>query len=302
LTPTVSTSRTESTPETQATPPNTEEPKYPGITIDRRFPIISEYSSLDANKSDKTFGLDVLGYKVEVSNYAPKSIRKNSSVLLTFKVRSPKDYWSGLVGVSSLLGPGSKQIYFVATGPGGVCCTNYWIADVTSGTPQLIFRSEDHGYFRDPMEIFDYDRDGIYELVQFDSCFRYFMGDSGSGSPEPRAVFRYDKKLGRYVPAAGIMPDFVREELRNSDKDIREKAKLLKGSDDLGGQLDLYRAVLSHFVQLLHFGDEQEAWKFFKEYEPNPSKAMLKEIRKRLANCSFYQELRRRPKMHTKTS
>src|SRR5688572_14487402 len=142
------------------------EDKYPGVTIDQRFPIISEHSFGDKGTDKLKFDVSVLGLTIQVSGFAPKVLRRKSVKLLSFKTRQPPDYWSNLVGTSSLLGEASSEIYVVSTGPGAVCCTNYWVVDVSSKKPKLIFRSEDFGNFREPMEIFDHDDDGVFELVQ----------------------------------------------------------------------------------------------------------------------------------------
>ena len=268
-------------------------PEDLGVTIDQQFAILSDHGFSDENYKGKTFRVDALGMQVEVSNFAPKTIRKDSNVLFRFKTRHPNDYWSNLIGVSHLLGPNSNEIYAVSTGPGAVCCTNYWIMDVSSGKPRSIFRSEDFGNFREPMEIFDADRDGVYELVHFDSCFRYFMDDCGACAPEPRAYFKYDKNLGQYRPARGIMEDFVREGMMRTEKSVAEKFASLQDHEDPGAEFDLQKMVLSHFVDLLHVGEEKKAWVFFKKYHPNRTRKEMQEIQRRLANCKFYQALRK---------
>ncbi|MEK7854650.1 MAG: hypothetical protein AAB288_01055, partial [Acidobacteriota bacterium] len=135
--------------------------EYPGKTIDQVFPIVEGHDLQDLEYKDKTFNVSAAGYEVEISRYKPQFLKKDSRRVLKFQV--PFDaYWSNLVGVSKLLGPDSQQIYVVATGPGAVCCTNHWVVDITSGNPKIIFRSQDFGSFRQPMEVFDANKDGIY--------------------------------------------------------------------------------------------------------------------------------------------
>ena len=271
--------------------PMSEGPEYPGKTIDQLFPIISDHSFADGNFREMRFDVEVLGFRVAVSGFAPQSIKKNSKALLKYRTRQPADYWSNLVGVSSLLGPESKQIYVVSTGPGAVCCTNYWITDVSSKTPRNLFRSEDYGSFRNAMEVFDAEGDGVYELVQFDSCFRYFMDDCGSCSPEPRAYFRYDAKRQRYRPVKGVQQDFVKKEMERTEKWIEEKYQELKAKNDLTTEFDLHRTVLSYVADLLHIGEEKKAWRVFNKYGNDADGKVRKEIRRRLASCEFYQAL-----------
>lgn len=144
---------------------------YPGKTIDEIFPFIAEHDFMEENFKGKTYSEKVDKFEITIKNFAPKMIIKDGKTIFNFKTLYPNEYHSNLIGVSHLLGKNSKQIYVVSGGPGGVCCTNYWITEVSGKTPRNIFRSEDFGSFRDAMEIFDADGDGIYELVQFDSAF-----------------------------------------------------------------------------------------------------------------------------------
>ncbi len=42
--------------------PSPIEPEYPGITIDQKFPIISEHGFSDEEKRDKNFDVEALGF------------------------------------------------------------------------------------------------------------------------------------------------------------------------------------------------------------------------------------------------
>lgn len=266
---------------------------YPGVTIDQKFSFIESHSFQEKDFKEKTFSVNAEDFQVTIKNFAPKTISKNGKIIFSYKTLYPNEYSSSLVGVSHLLSENSKEIYVVATGPGGVCCTNYWITDVSGEEPKNIFRSEDFGGFRDPMEIFDADGDGIYELMQWDSAFRYFMGDCGSCSPEPRAIFKYDEKLGKYLPAKGIQQDFVKESFLKTEKWLTETSKKLKEAQDPGLKLDFHRSLLSHIVDLLYLGEESKAWKTFDEYYSNDfdKEKTRTEIKKRLRQSKFYQQL-----------
>lgn len=275
------------------TPEQPEESKYPGTYLDEKFPIVSHISAIDGNGAEDIAELNVADYSVTVTNYIPRSLIKNGKDVYTFKKREDDAYLGTAVGTSSLAGKSAKEIYVAVLGPGGVCCTNYSIIDVSSPTPRSIFHSEDFGSFRDPMEIFDAEGDGVYEIVQFDSCFRYFMDDCGSCSPEPRAYFNFDPRLKRYLPARGLLQDFVRDELAKTDKWILEKSTELKQTGNLNYDADFRRVVLSHVADLLHTGEDAQAWQVFNEYYDDPDGAARKEIKSRLAACRFYQALRK---------
>lgn len=274
------------------------EETYPGVTIDEKFPIIEQHDLQEKDFKEKTYSVNVENFQVIVKNFSPKTISQKEKTIFNYKTLYPNNYWSNLIGVSHLLGKNSKEIYVAATGPGAVCCTNYWITDVSTGTPRNVFRSEDFGNFRDPMEIFDADGDGIYELVQFDSAFRYFMDDCGACSPEPRAVFKYDKKTGTYLPAKGIQQDFVKESFLRTEKwlaETFEKLEKLEKQKDVSLVLDFYRNRLAHIVDIFYIGDERRAWKTFDKYfSDDPYKEKTRaEIKNRLQQSKFYQALKK---------
>jgi hypothetical protein len=271
------------------------EETYPGITIDQKFPIIEFHDFMEGDFKEKTYSVNVEGFQVTAKKFSPQTIGKNGKTIFDFRTLHSIGYWSSLVGVSHLLGENSKQIYVIANGPGGVCCTNYWITDVSNGTPRNIFRSEDFGGFRNPMEIFDADNDGIYELVQFDSSFRYFMDDCGSCSPEPRAVFKYNKKAGTYLPAKNVQQDFVKESLAETEKWLAETFEKLKTKEDVGEKLNFHRSLLAHVVDLLYLGDDRKAWETFDMYSSKDSytEKTRAEIKKRLRQSKFYQVLKK---------
>lgn len=277
--------------------PNSEETKteYPGITIDEKFPV-TENRIFTENKNDEKMHISSIDdYEIIFRTFTPKTINKNGKTIFKFKTLYNEGYWANLTGVAQLLGENSKQIYVTASGTGGVCCTNYWITDVSNGTPKDIFRSEDYGGFRNPMEIFDGDGDGIYELVQFDSAFRYFMDDCGSCSPEPRAVFRYNEKAGKYLPAKNIQQDFVKESLLKTEKWLAETNEKLTIKNDPGEAIDFNRTLLAHIVDLIYSGNETKAWKMFDYYYADYSEKekISAEIKKRLRQSKFYQALKK---------
>jgi len=264
---------------------------YPGKTIDEVFGVITDYDFQNPELKNKTFTVSAGDFDVVISRMAPAAIKRRNRTLLKFQTNQAGHYWSGLVGTAHLLGPKSTQVYVVAIGPGAVCCTNYWIADVTDGHPREIFRSEIHGDFRDPMEIFDVDGDGVYELVQFDTCFRYFRDDCGSCSPEPRAYFKYDHLRKQYLPATGIQEEFTNASFAKTESLIREKYAEIKREPDAGNELDLRRIVLEYVADLFHIGKASEAWRAFNKFDGD--RKDRDEIVSRLESCKFYNELQR---------
>ena len=270
--------------------------EYPGRTIDQLVPILTERNFSDETLKSKVFEMNAESYQVVIDRFAPRVLRKAGRNLIRFRPRTPDSYHSSLVGISHLLGRKSKQVYVVATGPGAVCCTNYWIVDVSSSTARVIFRSEDFGRFRDPMEVFDEDGDGIYELVQFDSCMRYFRDDCGTCSPEPRAYFKYDLKRRQYRPIRGIAENFVRKWHVSTEKLLQEKLRESRRTHDATTAWELKSLARSHVADLLHLGLEKKAWRIFSRYDGDARDR--REILSRLRQCPFYQALRRRYQGH----
>ncbi len=268
------------------------EPPYEGRSIDQIFPVIESHDFTEEDFNDKAFSVKVEGFEVKFKDFAPLTIDKDGKTVFRFKTRTPGDYHSSLVGVSQLRGKDSKEIYVMAGGPGGVCCTNYWITDISSETPGNIFRSEDFGAFRDWMEIFDANGDGIYELVQWDSAFRYFMDDCGSCSPEPRGVFKFNSRAGSYFPAKGLRQDFLEPFAERDKRFTEEFEKIKRGDPSLENQF--YRDLNAHIINLLYFGDDKKAWEIFDKYYSGLMKKKTRAaINERLKDSKFYQALKR---------
>jgi hypothetical protein len=273
--------------------PTPEVKPYLGIAIDQVFPVAyhDEWKTAEEAKTKVSVPVDDLGLTFQY--FKPQAITRDGRTIFRFATMPGFGYWSNVAGLSYLLGSNSKQIYLNSVGPGAVCCTNYWITDVSTKAPRSIFRSEDFGRFRDAMEIFDADGDGIYELVQFDSCMRYFRDDCGSCSPEPRAYFKYDSKLRTYRPAKKILQDFVRDQIPNTEKWLAEQLREFKETENIGTKFDLRRSVIAHVADMLHVGEERKAWEIFQTFKEVLDGEDRQEIKKRLASCKFYQALRR---------
>ena len=271
------------------------ESEYEGKTIDQIFPPISYQNFTDEKLKGNLYSVNIDEFKVLSKDFTPQKIEYDGKAIFQYKTLYSKDYWANLVGISHLLGENSKQIYIEASGPGGVCCTNYWITDISGGKPKNIYRSEDFGSFRDPMEIFDADEDGIYEIVQFDSAFRYFMGDCGACSPEPRAVFKYNKKAEQYLPASGLQQDFVKKSFEEAGNKLVDEFEILKMSEDIGARINFDQKALAYIVDLFYLGKEKSAWRFFNKYfaDYGEKENIRAEIKKRLRYSKFYQALKK---------
>ena len=273
-----------------------EEP-YPGQTIDTIFPPnpknITDF--MDSERDGTAREFEQSGFTITTKDFMPVGLTKSGKQILRFKTKNEQDTYRGfLSGESKLLGPDSKQIYVVSLGPGGPCCTNYWIVDISTPKPRTIFRSEEFGSFREPMEIFDADGDGIYELVQFDTTFRYMNDDCGSCTPEPRAYFKYDPAKKQYLPTTGITEDFVKKYLRRTDEWLIEKQAKLDTGGDPTTALEIQRGALSYMADLLFIGEEKKARSIFDKYIHDAD--IKAELDFRLAHSKFYQYIRKHPR------
>lgn len=267
---------------------------YPGVTIDQMFPEAATHDFTEPEYKGRRHSLDVGGYRLVVDDFAPVALIRNGRTVLRIRMSFPGDYWAIGVGESRLLGRKSKEIYVVVSGPGGVCCTNYLIIDVARSVPRVIYDSEDFGGFRGPMEVFDSDSDGVFEIVQFDSAFRYFLDDCGSCSPEPRAVFKYDRARQTFRPAPGVRQSFIREGDSRTERWLAERSERLRTGADPAYDSEFNRALRSYVVELIWSGDERRAWNVFDRYSSNdPDRRRVREEIRRISRRSkFYRALR----------
>ncbi|HEV7644422.1 MAG TPA: hypothetical protein VGO50_10805 [Pyrinomonadaceae bacterium] len=143
------------------------------------------------------------------------------------------------------------------------------------------------------MEIFDADNDGIYELVQWDSAFRYFMDDCGSCSPTPRAVFKYDKTAGVYRPAKGLQQDFAKESFEKTAKKLAADFERIKKGDDPGLEVQFYRDMDAHIADTFYLGEDEKAWQLLNKYYSGPEKKKVRAaFQERLDRSKFYRALK----------
>lgn len=283
----------EITPDPNPTP--NEEETYAGVSIGEKFPAVAEYW-FQSGKMDEFTNIDVAEYTLNARYYVPLTLTKDGKVVFRFKKRETAGYWAISVGTAQLTGPDSSEIYVTVNGTAAICCHNYSIIDVGSGKPRSIYHSEDFGAFRGSMEIFDEDGDGTYEIMQNDSCLRYFNDDCGSCSPQPRAYFKYDPAKKQYLPATGIVQDFIKEGFAISDEWLAEQQNEMKTSGNKYLQYDINRAALAHTADLLYVGSYSRAWNVFDKYVSDPDGQIKRELNKRLGECRFYQYIRTHPR------
>lgn len=273
-----------------ASEPVREKP-YPGRDLHEVFPFMAEHTFGEDELVGKPYSVAVDDLKVNFKNFAPKSISRNQQTLLRFKPDSNTEYISNWVGKSHLLGLGSTEIY-VSAGNGGICCGEDWIADVTNGRARIIFHSDDWGRFYGSLEIFDAEGDGVYEIVDFDASFRYVAGLLGVSSPYPRAVFRYDPREGRYLPAPRLQQDFVMQAMEEDEKWIVDASRGID-TKPVNTPEQFKVNLLSQVVDLLFMGKERQAWAMLNRYCPlDELKAIRTELREKAAKSPYLQAIK----------
>jgi hypothetical protein len=274
------------TPDATADSAQLEKP-YPGRRNDEVFPSIAEHSFSEPEFEGKRYSVVMDKLRVNIQNFAPKSISRNNQTLMRFQTGSNANYNSNRVGKSHLLGSHSNEIY-VGANNGGICCGEDWIVDITNGKPRIIFHSDDWGYFYGGLEVFDADGDGIYEIVDFDASFRYVASLLGVSSPQPRAVFKYDRRLRRYVPAPELQQGFVKQGMAENEKWIRRRYLKLKSEPEAYPEQFIIN-LISQVVDLFFQGKERQAWNMLNRYCPpdklNSIRAELRERVRKSPTC-----------------
>lgn len=270
-----------------------QEKAYPGRRIDEVFPLIAKHDFSESEFESKRYSVAVDQLRVNVQDFAPKSISRNSQTLMRFQTGPNTEYNSNWVGRSHLLGKRSTEIYVFAAN-GGICCGEDWIVDITRGRPRVIFHSDDWGYFYGGLEVFDADGDGIYEIVDSDASFRYVANLLGVSSPQPRAVFKYDRQSRRYVPAPELQQDFVKQGMAENERWLREKYRKLKTEPETYPEQFIIN-LISQVVDLFFQSKERQAWALLKRYcPPDQLKSIRAELREKVRRSPYLQAIKRR--------
>src|SRR5215470_16003620 len=110
--------------------------------------------------------------------------------------------WAKL-GLFNFLGARRKQLSVEGYSGGAHCCWEYRIIDLLP-TYRVLYNSDDWnvGNRLTPVDI---DKDGVFEFTQNVMTFDYFPL-SHSGSPFPPAIFKYNQRAGKYLPANWLFP------------------------------------------------------------------------------------------------
>lgn len=208
-------------------------------------------------------------------------IKKNGKVLA--KVGGPMDYPLTAIdiGLFPLLGSKTKQLIISQTVPRG---GRHWIVELNAN-PRVLFDSRDYEVGREEVWAVDLDSDGVYEITLFvTSFYGEFNQLSVASTPLPIVVFRYDKQVGRYLPANHRYRDYLL-------KDIETEISALPSA---AGERFL-ASRLNGLLRFLYAGKEKEGWEFFDKAYTLPDADKIKAIVKReLQKAPAYKFIRKR--------
>jgi hypothetical protein len=139
----------------------------------------------------------------------------------------------------------------------------------------------------------DIDGDGQLEIIQNLASFWFFDSLDNVYSPHPEIIFKYEPRVGRYVPAN---PQFRDVALKDLDQRIAKTRQVIERRGDPRYDVQVRSAVLDVVLRYLYAGKSNEGWSFYEqEYNLTADKKSVRsEIREKLRTDKVYQEIDRR--------
>lgn len=199
-------------------------------------------------------------------------------------------------GLFPLLKTENREQLVVRIWSGGAhCCDTIWVADLNPEF-RLLYKSATYS-LNVMIGAADLDGDGNAELWQENRTFDYFCG-SFADSPDVRAYFRYDSKIGRYVPANNrfaehALHDAALSSVRLRDINTRERITF----DELPENVSPGRycqLVLNMALPMIYAGHADAGWAFFDHEYRLPDRTALKSrVKSLLKHDPFYHALPR---------
>lgn len=234
------------------------------------------------------------GYEVSKTHDALEGVwsaalSKNGKTEQMFSQGGRLKEWTAF-GLFPFIGTGTPQLIVEQFSGGAHCCWTDWIINLVPGY-QVLYASEDYpvGYGVTPVDI---DGDGVFEFKQTIVTFDYFDRLPHALSPLPAAVFKYDRKAHRYLPANQDYADYL---LAGIENDV-QRVKNLNDTIDVKTYEDLHgeylSAVLEVVLRYAYAGRENDGWRFFdKEYRLVDKKDMEAKIREKLETCLIHRSI-----------
>lgn len=187
------------------------------------------------------------------------TIKSKGKLFETFSVEHGRKYWLKY-GLYNFLGTGSKQLVVFTYSGGAHCCYDYAIFELEPKL-RVIYdsnNSDSANEVGNELVPIDIDGDGIFEFYRDVMAFDYMGSGGHAGASFPPAIFAYDKKAAKYVPATKRFPAFVTKQLEDL------VSRLDKSSNNDAERLEEFR-VRTTFLYMVYAGRRDDAWEYFDE-------------------------------------
>ena len=205
------------------------------------------YRGYQIRRHHKTVNFDFLPNRSQVEVSYALLTKRNKTVAAFDGVYHPMGNETQF-GLFKLLRNGSRQLVVEQN------CWRagaHWIVDFSRGF-RLIYDSSTWNVGREELSVIDLDGDGQDEIIQTSNAFYEFMDIMAMGAiPQPRIIFKYDARAGRYVPANRSFPEYIRKSMTTDLELIQQE------------QAKLPDAVLPVVLDYIYLGQEKKGWKYF---------------------------------------
>ena len=174
----------------------------------------------------------------------------------------------------------------------------HWVVSLSRGA-RVLFYSRDFDLSRELM-VADLDHDGVSEIFQCVMRFDYFDVLAHSESPLPTVIFKYNARVGKYLPANRRFAGYL---LKGVDADLADARYLGQGLDRSRDYRKNYSAaweaylgkLLDVVLTYIYAGKEKRGWAIYdREYRFPDSRMLKRKIKHQLASCPVYKFLYRR--------
>jgi len=167
-------------------------------------------------------------------------------------------------GLFPFLGGEEKQLVISQDAPRAGA---QWVVSL-SPRPRVIYDGPafEAGREYEDMGVADLDGDGVYEIAVPVCRFYGFRGWATADTPLPLALFKYDAKAGKYLPANRLFRGHLL-------KDVEQEKSKVSGPETRESHT---AGVLSVVLDYVYAGEERAGWEFYDAAYKLPDKAALK--------------------------
>lgn len=194
------------------------------------------------------------------------------------------------IGLFPLLGGKAKQLLVEQYTGGAHCCTVYRVYELGAEL-RALFDGGDYGIdeIGEDMNVVDIDGDGRYELTQAVMAFDYFM-TSHANSVFPTAVFAYDERAGKYLPANRKFSAYLLRGVERDARKVEALSRRLTRAERAGAfHGEHFRAVMDVLLKYVYAGEEQKGWDFFATHYRHADKSEVEAgVKEKLLESAVY--------------